>query len=230
MPLCLYYSIVDWHHPNYPNQGRSHELAPQPGDQPSLSLYLDYLKGQVRELCTNYGEIHGFWWDMNVTQFTDPSINAMIRHLQPTAVINNRGFDPGDYGTPERDFDKSGAQLLSFSARTEACQSVGSESWGWRKKEDYYTDRHLIQSIDSYRARDANYLLNVGPRPDGVIDDVPASILRRIGKWHRAVAESFDSAVPASQLTTNRDILVTRNGNILYVHLCKDPLSSAVKL
>src|SRR5882672_3305396 len=99
VPLCLYYSIADWHHPNYPNQGRHHELQPQPGDEPDLMRYLEFLKAQVRELCTNYGAIHGFWWDMNVDKHVDPSINAMIRQLQPKAVINNRGVDEGDFGT-----------------------------------------------------------------------------------------------------------------------------------
>ncbi|MDE3149177.1 MAG: alpha-L-fucosidase, partial [Acidobacteriota bacterium] len=70
-PLCLYYSVVDWHSPLYPNQGRSHELQPQPGDHPDLARYLEFVKGQVRELCTNYGMISGFWWDMNVTGVTD---------------------------------------------------------------------------------------------------------------------------------------------------------------
>jgi alpha-L-fucosidase len=129
VPLCLYYSIADWHQPNYPNQGRHHELPPQPGDQPDLMRHLEFLKAQVRELCTNYGEIHGFWWDMNVDKHMDRSINAMIRKLQPKAVINNRGFDEGDFGTPERDFDAGGEEKLSFDQRTEACQSVGMESW-----------------------------------------------------------------------------------------------------
>ncbi len=80
VPLCLYYSIADWNHPNYPNQGRHHELpGPEKGDQPDWEKYMDFLKAQVRELCTNYGEIHGFWWDMNVPLYKDPSINAMIR-------------------------------------------------------------------------------------------------------------------------------------------------------
>jgi hypothetical protein len=168
-PLCLYYSIADWHQPNYPNQGRHHELPPQPGDQPDLMKYIEFLKGQVRELCTNYGEIHGFWWDMNVDKHVDPSINNMIRKLQPKAVINNRGYDDGDFGTPERDYDRGGEDSLSFDHRTEACQSVGMESWGYRKNEDYYDDRHLLRSIDKYLARDANYLLNVGPTGEGVI-------------------------------------------------------------
>jgi len=229
-PLCLYYSIADWHQPNYPNQGRHHELPPQPGDQPDLMKYLEFLKAQVRELCTNYGKISGFWWDMNVDKHVDPSINAMIRKLQPTAVINNRGFDEGDFGTPERDYEKNVDAPLSFEKRTEACQSVGMESWGYRKDEDFYTDRHLMRSIDKYLARDANYLLNVGPKGDGTIAREYAAILHRIGKWYRAVKESLTDAVPASHLTFNRSVLLTRKGNNLYVHLNTDPVGEVVKL
>ena len=94
VPLSLYYSIVDWHHPNYPNQGRHHELpGPVHGDDPNWELYMEFLKNQVVELCSNYGDLHGFWWDMNVPEHHDPSINAMISLLQPKAVINNRVFD-----------------------------------------------------------------------------------------------------------------------------------------
>jgi alpha-L-fucosidase len=227
-PLCLYYSIADWHHPNYPNQGRHHELPPQPGDQPDWDKYLEFLKAQVRELCTNYGEIHGFWWDMNVPEHVDRSINAMIRRLQPGAVINNRGFDEGDFGTPERDYEKD--ESVAFDRPTEACQSVGIESWGYRRDEDYYTDRHLMRSIDRYLARDANYLLNVGPMPDGTIPPQAVAILERIGKWYQAVRESLEDVRPASPLTSNRNALLTRRGNTLYVHLHKDPVTDAVKL
>ncbi len=227
VPLCLYYSIADWHQPNYPNLGRHHELpAAKPGDQPDWDKYVDFLREQVRELCTNYGELHGFWWDMNVPQHVDPSINNLIRELQPKAVINNRGFDDGDFGTPERDYDKddgSGPGRL-----TEACQSVGMESWGYRADEDYYSDRHLLQSIDRYLARGANYLLNVGPLPDGRIPGEAASILDRLGAWYAAVQESFD-ADPAPGLVTNKQVLVTRRDATLYVHLL-EPLGDAVKL
>ena len=230
VPLCLYYSIADWHHSNYPNQGRHHELPPQAGDQPDLMKYLEFLRKQVRELCTDYGEIHGFWWDMNVDQHVDPSINDMIRKLQPTAVINNRGFDDGDFGTPERDYETTGEELLCFSKRTEACQSVGTESWGFRRDEDYYSDRHLLRSIDKYLARDANYLLNVGPQADGAIPDQAVEILRRIGQWYQAVKESLADVQPASHLTSNRNVLITRRDNVLYVHAHKDPISEAIKL
>lgn len=231
VPLCLYYSIADWNHPNYPNQGRHHELSgPEPGDQPDWDRYMEFLKAQVRELCTNYGEISGFWWDMNVPEHKDPSVNAMIRKLQPSAVINNRGFDEGDFGTPERDYDVSAGAAAGFERATEACQSVGMESWGYRKDEDYYSDRHLIRSIDRYLARDANYLLNVGPTAEGMIPDQSAAILRRIGQWYNRVKESFEDVEPASDLTTNRSVLLTGRGQVLYVHLNSDPVGEAVKL
>ena len=75
-PLCLYYSCADMHHPSYPNAGRSYELPqPDPGYEPDFGKYMEFVKAQVHELCTNYGEIHGFWWDANMTGHRDPSMN-----------------------------------------------------------------------------------------------------------------------------------------------------------
>jgi alpha-L-fucosidase len=228
IPLCLYYSIADWHHPSYPNLGRHHELPPQPQDNPDWDKYMKFLNAQVRELCTNYGEIHGFWWDMNVPEHHDPTVNQMIRELQPNAVINNRGFDEGDFGTPERDFERDDS--IAFNRLTEACQSVGIESWGYRKDEDYYTDRHLMRSIDRYLARDANYLLNVGPTAEGIFPDESMAILKRVGKWYHSVKESLENVEPASTLTTNRNVMLTRRGQDLFVHLNKDASGNVVKL
>jgi len=231
VPLCLYYSIADWNHPSYPNQGRHHELAgPEPGDKPDWDRYMEFLKGQVKELCTNYGELHGFWWDMNVPQYKDPSINAMIRKLQPKAVINNRGFDDGDFGTPERDYESTSNDAKELERPAEACQSVGMESWGYKKDEDYYTDVHLARSIDRYLARDANYLLNAGPTAEGIIPEVSAAILKRLGKWYHSVEESFENVDPATGLISSRDALITRRGNTIYVHFHKGITGNGFKL
>jgi alpha-L-fucosidase len=231
IPLCLYYSIADWNHPSYPNQGRHHELpGPVEGDKPDWEKYMTFLKAQVRELCSNYGEIHGFWWDMNVPLYKDPSVNDMIRKLQPKAVINNRGFDEGDFGTPERDYDAKAADAPGFERPTEACQSVGMESWGYKKDEDYYTDRHLMRSIDRYLARDANYLLNVGPTADGIIPDESAEILRRIGKWYKPVSESYREVNVPSLLKSNSNLQVTASGRTVYLHFNKDIPGNGFKL
>jgi alpha-L-fucosidase len=231
IPLCLYYSIADWNHPNYPNQGRHHELSgPEQGDSPDWDKYMEFLKAQVKELCTNYGKIHGFWWDMNVPLYRDTSINSMIRSLQPSAVINNRGFDDGDFGTPERDFDTASAEAKAFERPTEACQSVGMESWGYKKDEDYYTDLHLERSIDRYLARNANYLLNVGPTAEGLIPEESFGILERLGNWYLSVAESFVNTEPAPQLLANKDVLVTIRDKNVYIHFYKGLTGNGFKL
>jgi alpha-L-fucosidase len=165
---------------------------------------------------------------MNVPKHVDPSVNEMIRKLQPSAVINNRGFDDGDFGTPEREYQADDA--VTFDRPTEACNSVGVESWGYRKDEDYYTDRHLMRGIDRYLARGANYLLNVGPMASGEFPQQAVAILTRVGKWYQSVKESLEGAEPASQLTSNRSVSLTRRANTLYVHLNKDPASDVVKL
>ena len=225
--LCLYYSVVDWYHPNYPNQGRSHELEqPKDGDEPDFNAYLDYLKAQIRELCTNYGTIYGIFWDINVTGVVDESINDMVRKLQPKAVINNRGFDEGDYGTPERDVARDDSGV--YERRTEACQSVGRESWCYRADEDYYSDAHLIRSIDYTLSRGGNYLLNVGPKPDGTLPEEAVAILKRIGTWYKSVKESF--VMPASHKTDNSEVHLTEDGNTLYVHLTSPPRMHRVLL
>lgn len=231
IPLCLYYSNVDNHHPNYPNNGRPHEIPRLPGDSPDLGRYIDFMRAQVTELCTNYGRIHGFWWDAirwREDLDKDPGLNQLIRNLQPDAVINDRGFDEGDFGTPERDYRPD--ETLTFKRPTEACQSVGKESWGYRVNEDYYTDRHLMRSIDRYLTRDANYLLNVGPRADGTIDGKSVAILKRIGKWYNTVKESLEDVLPASSLTTNRELTLTRRDRTLYVHLNTELAVNAVRL
>jgi alpha-L-fucosidase len=237
VPLCLYYSVVDWHQPNYPNQNRSHEMpGPEPGDDPNIHKYLAFLRAQVRELCTQYGQLHSFWWDMNVTEVYDPSINAMIRELQPGILINNRGFDEGDFSTPERDYGHAVAdgktvdEYLAFETPVEACQSVGRESWGYKSDEDYYSDRHLMRSIDGILAKGGNYLLNVGPQADGSIPQEAVAMLRRLGAWYGCVKESLLEVEPASHLTMNRDVLLTRRGNTLYVHLIKEPTTQRVLL
>ena len=227
IPLSLYYSVVDWHHPSYPNQGRHHELpGPVEGDRPDWDAYMAFLVAQIRELCTNYGEIHGIWWDMNVPKHVDPSVNAMIRQLQPKAVVNNRAFDDGDFSTPERHVPAG----RRFERPTEACQSVGRESWGYRAEEDYYSAKYLMQSIQKIMAMGGNYLLNVGPRADGTIPEVQLALLSRVGEWFSRVKESFYGAEPASDSIESEDALLTRKGDTRYLHLYRDPESSAVSL
>jgi alpha-L-fucosidase len=231
MPLCLYYSIVDLNHASYPHAGGGWEYsAPLAGNTGDKEAYLGYLRGQVEELCTRYGKIHGFWWDANPWHWCDPSINARIRELQPGIIINNRGFDEGDFGTPERDWDEEVEVSLSFAKPVEACQSLGSQSWGFRNGEDYYTDKHILRAIANALAKGGNYLLNTGPDADGRIAPEDSRMLAVIGDWMGRCREAFEHTRPCSHLIENADVLLTRADNTIYVILHHEPTTRAVQL
>ena len=217
MPLCLYYSIVDWHHPNYPNQGRSHELdGPIAGGEPDIQGYMTFLKSQVRELCSNYGEIAGFWWDMNVMGIKDPSVNKVIRELQPGIIINDRGFDAGDFCTPER---KSPVTSLApaYARLVEHCQSIGRESWGFRADEDYFSVRYLQRNLLSALTRGGRFLLNVGPRADGTLPEQAIELLERLGVWYQNVCCALVNDTRTSDITSDVDAIITYSADKLYV-------------
>ena len=231
--MGVYYSIPDWHHKNYPNQGRHHEMfGPRAGDEPDYDKYFDFLENQVREIMTGYGEIGQLFWDLNVTGYANAAFNDELRRLQPTMVINNRGPSNWDYTTPERHIPDG----MVFEHRTLAVQSLGRESWGYKTDEDYYTKKYLTQSIDRVLAMGGNYMLNIGPKADGTLDERDVGALRKIGDWYGRVRESFEDAIPCTSMITDvtksmRDnMLLTRRGNAIYVHLYEDTATNGVIL
>jgi len=227
-PLVVYYSVVDWYQPTYPNIGRHHEIVTDPAKH-DMAKYVDFVKEQIREICTNYSTIHGIWWDMNVPEYKDQSVHELIRELQPLAVINNRGFGNGDFSTPERDFDPENANPhMGNHILVEACQSVGVNSWGYRKNEDYFSSEYLMQCIVRWLTDGANYLLNIGPDSKGIIPKQSTSILRNIGKWMQTVRSSFNGKL-MPRLLKDDSLKVIRDGKNLYIH-CSDIKSSTLKL
>jgi alpha-L-fucosidase len=239
----VYYSIPDWHHPNYPGLGRHHELwGNRPSDEPDHDRYFAYMENQVTELLSNYGEISQLFWDVNVLDYNNREFNDRMRRLQPSLVINNRGPDNGDYATPERDYEGPYPKTLrpfEFDRHTEANQSLGRESWGYREDEDYYNPKHLMQSMDRVLAMGGNYLLNVGPKPDGTFDERDTASLKRIGEWYNKVKEAFGpDTCPATAMLTDhamghplRDrVLLTRKRDTVYVHTPEDLATDSICL
>ena len=211
LALSLYYSNPDWDYKYGYNSHSSHQM-PEKGDVEDIEKLKECQKNQIRELRTNNGKIYTFFWDIP-TNISDPSMNEFIRSLQPDILIDDRGWgDKGDFSTPER-FVPDGHK---FERMTEACQSVGEQSWGYCADEDYFTNRYLTASIDKIRAMDGSYLLNVGPMPDGRIPERSAEIVRRVGKWYNSVKEAFDAE---PYLLENRGLVCTKRGSTLYVHI-----------
>ncbi len=190
MLLSLYYSCPDWHHEWGYNDKSTHQWKSVQKERCDFSKYKEYVLNQIGELLTNYGEIYTLFWDIP-PRFEDRSINEYVRSLQPRIFINNRGWDEGDFSTPEREYGDSGAGARKM---VEACNSLGEQSWAYREDEDYHSVRYLTQSIDELMAKGASYLLNIGPRADGTVDPVQRALIERIGSWYNRMEGSLEGA------------------------------------
>lgn len=191
MLLSLYYSCPDWRHPDAYNRLAGHQCTKMENKIGNYDNYIQYVKNQITELLSNYGEIYTLFWDIPPI-IVDESVNALARSLQPNILINNRGFDKGDFATPEREFPDGDR----FETMTEACQSVSIHAWGYRENDDFYPARVLMSSIDKVMAMDGSYLLNVGPMPSGKISDKAKAMVEKIGDWYNRMDGVLENTDP----------------------------------
>ena len=219
MGLSLYYSVPDWHHKNYLNTIGHHEINEiKDGDEPNEALYIEYVKNQLRELLTGYGKIVSFFWDIPPAT-RDKSLNELIRSLQPDIYINNRGYDDGDFSTPER----MSADGATFDGLTEACDSVGKESWGFRRTEDYHSKFYLTSSVARYMAMGANFVLNVGPDDKGNIPEKSKEKFLSVGSWYKNVKEALFAQPVKYTWAEKYGFVTTKKDNCLYLIFATSP-------
>ncbi len=229
LKFSIYYSIPDWHHPDAYNPLSSHQWGAVQNEDVNFENYKDYIKAQIRELLTNYGEVYSLFWDIS-PKIYDPTFNELVRELQPGIYINDRGFDTGDFSTPERDYESiEGGRFLRM---TEACNSVGAHSWGYRKNEDYHTIRYLTTSIDHIMAMGGSYLLNVGPKPDGTIDEYSRERIMRVGDFYCRMGGVLEEneAEERGVVSHTKPVVINRKGEYTYLHYYEGIPSSAVIL
>jgi alpha-L-fucosidase len=193
--LFFYYSLLDWHHPDYYPRGKTGGATgrEEKGDWKS---YVAYYQGQVRELCTNYGEIGGIWfdgwWDRPQADWDMAGTYKMIHELQPRALAGNNHHVaplPGeDFQMFEQDLpgdNSAGFNQAGVAAHLplETCLTM-NQSWGYNARDTKYkTPEQVIHALVGAAGRGANLLLNVGPRPDGTIGPEFTERLLAVGKW-----------------------------------------------
>ena len=228
--LSLYYSNPDWHYEyGYNPESKSHQWAAKYKNQVDTVKLREFIKAQITELLTNYGDVYTLFWDIPPC-IEDPSLNELVRQLQPNILINDRGWSKGDFSTPEREYEA--ANSTYFTRMTEACNSVGAHSWGYRKDEDFYTKRHLCSAIDRYMSAGASYLLNVGPDKNGVITDEYQQNLLKVADWYNRMEGSlechenddFDYGIRHDKYIAN-----TKNGKT-YLHFYEGIFSNSVAI
>ncbi len=233
LKLGFYYSIMDWHHPDYtPRRPWEKDRTTDGAD---FDRYVEYMRGQIRELMTNYGEIAVLWFDggwertapEDLQKFRD--IIAMARQLQPKMLVNNRANIAGDFETPEQFIPATGVvDKEGRPALWEVCLTMttghGSFAptawWGYDRHETVFKPAdQLIQTLIDVVSKGGNLLLNVGPAPEGVIRPEESERLAAVGRWMERHAE----AIYETQASPFRLLpffgRATRKGKLLYVHV-----------
>jgi len=219
MRIGFYYSLLDWRFPGYFEGPEKN-----PG---SFEAMVKQAHEQVRELLTNYGKIDILWFDGGwipgiediVKSWRSEELIAMVRKLQPDIIINNRSGLPGDFDTPEQHVTASQPGRC-----WESCMTIGDScGWGYIKNNpNMKTVAQLIQYLVSAAAGEGNYLLNVGPRPDGTIQPEFVQRLKAIGKWMKANGESIYGSQRCA-FGGGMIGITTAKGNTAYLHVFRWP-------
>ena len=204
----FYYSLMDWHHP---------DGALCATNEDARKRFVEYTHGLIRELMTNYGKVDVLWydvsWPLDAGGWESERMNKMVFELQPDIIVNNRNALPGDFSTPEQEIvaDQRGRAW-------ESCMTL-NESWGYQRADDAWKTAKTIVRNLVYCAHDAgNYLLNIGPRPDGSIPEESVRILTEVGRWTSRNAESIHTQDRCQPHRSNYAGF-TRKGNTLYMHV-----------
>ena len=234
--LHLYYSQLDWGRDDYVPLGRtghdkSRKLDGQWGD------YLTFMNNQLTELLTNYGHIGAIWYDgmwdrdeqpggMNPELWNLDHQYALIHRLQPSCLIGSNHhantFDGEDIQIFER--DKPGQNFAGYSEQDistlplETCQTM-NESWGYRITDNNYkSNDDLIRYLVETAGRNANLLLNIGPRPDGSLPEEALDRLAAMGEWMKIYGQTI-KGTRATAVAPHEWGVATHRDNTMYVHV-----------
>ncbi len=227
--LFFYYSQLDWHNPDYWPRGGTGQYAGRP-DSGSWGHYLDFMDEQLTELLTNYGPIGGIWldgmWDKPNADWELPRTYALIHRLQPAALIIPNDHQPPRPGEDVQTFEQDlpGANTAGFNTTTigklplETSLTMNN-SWGFNITDTHWKSVHeLIDKLAGAAGRDANLLLNIGPRPDGTIQPEALKRLHAIGQWlHVYGASIYDTR--GGPISPRPWGVTTYRGDTVYVHV-----------
>jgi alpha-L-fucosidase len=203
----FYYSLMDWHHP---------DGARCATDEAARRRFVDYTHGLIHELMTNYGKIDVLWydvaWPLSPEQWESEKMNAMVFGLQPDIIVNNRNLLPGDFSTPEQHIQASEA-----GRAWETCMTL-NDSWGFNRGDDAWkTPKEIVGNLATCSAGGGNYLLNIGPMPDGSVPPESDRILSEVGRWLDTNGKAIYET-DRFQGGGNTNVNYTRRGNTLYLH------------
>ncbi len=232
--LSFYYSQLDWHNPDYFPRGRTGQSAgrPESGD---WNKYLDYQDAQLRELLTRYGEIGGIWfdgwWDKPDADWRLDRTYKLIHSLQPQTLVGNNHHQLPKPGEDIQMFEKDlpGKNTAGFNAESkigtlplETAETINT-AWGYNASDhNFKSTRDLVQYLVRAAGNNANFLLNIGPRPDGTIQPEFVERLQQMGQWLNQYGESIYET-RGGPIAPHPWGVSTQKGNKVYVHILDWP-------
>ena len=245
MRICWYHSIMDWHHPDYlPRRDWEKDRSAEGAD---FDRYVQYLKNQIHEILTKYGDISILWFDgeWESTWNHDRALDLYnyIRSFNKNIIINNRidvfregmaGLSSnekalGDYGTPEQEIPDTGLPGVDW----ESCMTM-NDHWGYNANDhNWKTAGQLIYNLVDIASKGGNYLLNVGPTSEGVFPPESIERLKTIGKWMKINGASIYGTQagpfknPAWGKCTQKE---TEGGTRLFLHIFGNPQAGKINL
>jgi len=250
LKVGFYYSLLDWHHPDY-TIDRNHPLSASSDEEydelnkgKDMDIYRHYIKDQVRELLTNYGKIDIIWLDYSFPtsenydhgkdhdDWDSENLLKMVRELQPGIIVNDRldllDVEGGwDFTTPEQYKVSKWPEKNGIRVPWETCQTF-SGSWGYYRDEMTWKDtKQLLVLLIETVSKGGNLLLNVGPTARGTFDYRANEKLEEMGEWMKYNNRSIYACTEAPAEYTRPDhSLLTYNPetNRLYVHLLDYPM------
>ncbi|RLD84225.1 MAG: alpha-L-fucosidase [Bacteroidetes bacterium] len=248
--IGFYYSLLDWHHPDYtidrnhPQSASSDKEYDKLNKGKNMDVYRKYIKDQVKELLTNYGKIDIIWLDYSFPSRKDykhgkdrkdwdsENLLKMVRELQPGIIVNDRldllNVKGGwDFTTPEQYKVSKWPEKNGVKVPWETCQTF-SGSWGYYRDEtSWKSDKQLLVLLIESVSKGGNLLLNVGPTARGTFDYRAIDRLEKMGEWMKYNNHSIYNCTEApSEFPKQDNCLLTYNPetNRLYVHLLDYPL------
>jgi alpha-L-fucosidase len=248
LKVGFYYSLIDWHHPDYtidsrhPQRQEADTAYERLNKGKDMAKYREYMKNQVRELLTNYGEISIIWFDFSFpgkngkgrNDWDSEGLLKLARSLQPGIIIDDRldlrDVEGGwDFTTPEQVKVAKWPEYNGKKIPWETCQTF-SGSWGYYRDETTWkSPAQLIELLVESVSKGGNLLLNVGPTARGTFDYRAQERLASMGDWMKYNSRSvyFCTEAP-SEFTAPANTLLTYNPvtKRLYIHLLAYPMGS----
>ena len=248
LQFCLYHSVMDWHHADWPGRPAYNDYAQ---GAPDKARFKRYLQGQLRELFENYGPIGMVWFDgtwdrKSWTSEDGKELEDFTRSLQPSVILDNRsGYLPpqrdlgfkvhnsygytfaGDYISPEGEVPPTGLPGIDW----ETCQTMQlPNNWGYNRLVGFRPYKDLLRQLVDVASKGGNMLLNIGPAADGEILPQARQCLEKFADWMKVNGEAIHATTASPFERLPFEGRATRKGGTIYLHVFDWPADGVLQV